>query len=197
MWNLQTKTTTVLQYRTERTDCECSDSYRDNQWCDPAGEAGEQPANVKHPHVLCCNDDGETKDKRQRAEHQAKLPPNLLHHPAPQQPPYGCSHCNYGLKNKTLYLQKDQNSTRKWQLSKKMSYPKPGGLVSIQLQSRVSNGGEFRNDGRAVPKDKPETHGTQNWCKSGQVQLLVLHFTKGRNGKKSRLKREKVRSGHH
>lgn len=76
-----------------------------------------------------------------------------------------------------------------------MSYPKPGGLVSIQLQSRVSNGGEFRNDGRAVPKDKPETHGTQNWCKGGQVQFLVLHFTKGRKGKRADWKGQRSDQG--
>lgn len=43
-----------------------------------------------------------------------------------------------------------------------MSYPEPGGLVNIQLQSRVTDGGEFRDDGGAVAQYKPETHGTQN-----------------------------------
>lgn len=76
--------------------------YRDDQWCDATGEAGERPADVKHPHVLGCDDHGETKDERHRADHQAELPPDLLHHPAPQQAPYGCSHIHYGLKNKTF-----------------------------------------------------------------------------------------------
>lgn len=66
-----------------------------------------------------------------------------------------------------------------------LSYPEPGGLVCIQLQSRVSNGSEFRDDGGAVPQYKPKTHGAQNWCKSGQVQLLVLHFTKVRIGNRA------------
>lgn len=78
--------------------------------------------------------------------------------------------------------------TVNYQPSETMSYPEPGGLVCIQLQSRVSNGSEFRDDGRAVPQHKPETHGTQNWCKSGQVQLLVLHFTKMRIEKRAFLK---------
>lgn len=60
-------------------------SYRDDQRGDSAGEAGEQPADVKHPHVLCRDDDGEAEDVRQRAEHQTELPADLLHHPAAQQ----------------------------------------------------------------------------------------------------------------
>lgn len=92
------------------TDCERSVSYWDDQRRDSAGEASEQPAGVKHPHVLGRDDDGETKDKRQRAEHQAKLPPNLLHHPAPQQAPYGCSQGDYRLDNKTFQIPRHQHS---------------------------------------------------------------------------------------
>lgn len=75
--------------------------------------------------------------------------------------------------------------TSKYQPLKMVSYPEPRGLVCIQLQSRVSDGSEFRDDGWAVPQYKPETHGAQNWCKSGQVQLLVLHFTKVRIGNRA------------
>ena len=60
-------------------------SYRYHQWRDSASEAGEHSANVKHPHVLCCDDDGEAEDERQRAEHQTELPADLIHHPSAQQ----------------------------------------------------------------------------------------------------------------
>lgn len=166
--------------RKQRSDCECSVSYWDDQWRDSAGEASEQPADVKHPHVLGRDDDGETKDERQWAEHQAKLPPDLLHHPAAQQAPYGCSHSDYRLNNKAFELIRRRLSNIG--PLKMMSYPEPGGLVCVQLQSRVSDGSEFRDDGRAVPQNKPETHGAQDWRKSGQVQLLVLHFTEVRIG---------------
>ena len=74
-------------------------AYRDDQWCDSAGKAGEQPADIQHPHVLRRDDDGETKDERQRAEHQTELPADLLHHPAAQQAARRCSHCHNGLNN--------------------------------------------------------------------------------------------------
>lgn len=82
-------------------------SYRDDQWRDPAGDAGEHPAEVKHPHVLRRDDDGEAKDVRQRAEHQAELPADLLHHPAAKQAAQRRSHRHYGLKDKhraSVYL---------------------------------------------------------------------------------------------
>lgn len=75
-------------------------SYRDDQGRDPAGDAGEHSAEVKHPHVLCCDDDGEPKDKRQRAEHQTELPANLPHHPTAQQAARRRSQRHYGLENK-------------------------------------------------------------------------------------------------
>lgn len=75
-------------------------SYRYDQWRDSAGEAGEHSAKVKHPNVLCCDDDSEAEDERQRAEHQTELPADLIHHPSAQQATKCCSHRHYGLKNK-------------------------------------------------------------------------------------------------
>lgn len=77
-----------------------SASYRDDQRRDSTGEAGEHSAEVKHPHVLRCDDDGETKDEGQRAEHQTELPADLLHHPAAQQAAHRRSHRHYGLNKK-------------------------------------------------------------------------------------------------
>lgn len=74
--------------------------YRDDQGCDSAGEACEHPAQVEHPHVLRRDDDGEAKDEGQRAEHQAELPADPLHHPAAQQAAQRRSHRHYGLSNK-------------------------------------------------------------------------------------------------
>ena len=76
-------------------------SYRDDQGRDPAGEAGERPAQVQHPHVLRRDDDGEAEDEGQRAEHQAELPADLLHHPAAQQAAQRRPHRHYGLNHTT------------------------------------------------------------------------------------------------
>lgn len=73
---------------------------------------------------------------------------------------------------------------------RRWSYPEPGGLVGVQLQSGVSDGGELGDDRGAVPQHETKAHGPQHRCKRGQVQLLVLHFTKKRE--QSRLETQRV-----
>lgn len=77
-----------------------NESYRNNQRRDPAGHAGENSAHVEHQDVLRCNDHGEATDEGQSAQHQAELPADPPHHPAPHQPPSCCSQRHDGLKRK-------------------------------------------------------------------------------------------------
>lgn len=77
--------------------------YRDDERRDPAGEAGEHPAQVEHPHVLRRDDDGEAEDEGQRAEHQAQLPADLLHHPTSEEAAGRRPHRHYGLRTQREY----------------------------------------------------------------------------------------------
>lgn len=75
-------------------------TYWDDQRGDPAGEAGEHPAQVKHPHILRRHDDGEAEHERQGAEHQTELPADLPHHPATQQASQRRSQRHHRLKHR-------------------------------------------------------------------------------------------------
>ena len=77
-----------------------SGTYRDDQGGDSAGEACERTANVEHPEVLCCGDDGEAEDEGQRAEHQTELPANPLHQPTAEKTPHRGTQRYYGLKHR-------------------------------------------------------------------------------------------------